>query len=456
MRKDKKNRKSKKIENAIIKTLNELEYHNNSFDSYNMDNVNKIVDLPIFPLRNETIEFILKSNVKVPQKVYFLDAIDHAVLAKKIKYSITREERYTFLKQIFEELKTYECRSSSLFLWTLKEYIETGMKNELIEHDFLCPELAGFDVYKTIKELISLVPGDDSSTPRFVLRRIKDSVLELEIDYFKNTVINFNIIGLKSKLEIDCRDHEINMDNLLIIPFLDRNTTAEEMLKYYRRLFDIGIGPNTRFENNKNFIQVIMEKHWYGNDMKFIYKLIELAIKYHFDVNEQPTLLPTLLNKNIDVYKFLKLFIDNGYNINKDNLDFFETIDKINTGYINNTNQMYKIAKFKGVIDILKLKLNEKGYEVVDNFEEVLLSMHEEFTDILFMLCSYYRYIIPAIGEEWSIKIIENRESYINDYDGPISVNETITGLHLFLDEIFSKINNDVEDCKQLSLKYEQ
>lgn len=119
-------------------------------------------------------------------------------------------------------------------------------------------------------------------------------------------------------------------------------------------------------------------------------------------------------------------------------------------------NKTKKNRKSKKAENIIINTLNELGYEVVDNFEEVLLLMHEEFTDILFMLCSYYRYIIPAIGEEWSIKIIENRESYINDYDGPISVNETITGLHLFLDEIFNKINNDVEDCKQLSFKYEQ
>lgn len=451
MNKTKKSRKSKKTENIIINTLNELGYSD-------VRNIDKVLNLPIFPLplKKEMIEYILKLDLNVAQKIFFLDTIDKALIMKKIECGLTKEERYAFLKDIFEELKAEIDDEHPLFLWTIKEYFETAIKNGLIEFDILCPKIVGFDILETIKEIFYSDKIRDYKTKEITLERTKESLLNLKTNYFKNIVLNFNIIGLKSKLKGDCSDCNIDINELLILQFEYKNITLDEALKYYRRLFDIGIGPNVRFEENKSFIQVIMEKHWYGNDMKFIYKLIELAIKYHFDVNEQPTLLPTLLNKNIDVYKFLKLFMDNGYDINKDNLDFFETIDKINTGYINNTNQMYKIAKFKSVIDILKLKLNEKGYEVVDNFEEVLLSMHEEFTDILFMLCSYYRYIISAIGDEWSTKIIDNRASYINDYDGPISVNETITGLRLFLDEIFSKINNDVEDCKQLSLKYEQ
>ncbi len=448
-----KNEKNKKI---IDKTMKKM-FFTLEDEFINVDKIQKIYSNELFPLSFEMVSYIIENSNDYYAILLFLDAVDKATIKGVIKQGINKAERYDY---IYKLLKSYSLKEddSSLFSIFLEKYFDFCIRHDLIKYDFFIPSLAGFSVNDVLGILVAK-SSSVSTTDMEKFQEIMEKGQQLKSNHIEDMVINYNLFILRSKLENYCNSALKDINTLLILPFSE-DMTKEKILKYYDKLFKVGIDPNVRFVCCESFIETFIKNSKFATDTDFICDLIKLAIKYGFDINEKNTILPCLLDKDVNIFKILKLLIDNGYDINNSDLDFVEIMDKVNANFWNiknlNTSDSYKLIKFTSIITKMKEKLESEKYEVEDDFLKILLSAYYELYDLMLILCPYYYYDDGVVANNWMGTILENRNNNVNKYEGPVSVIEAIDGLRSLLNEISNEMNSNIDDSKTIVLNYKK
>lgn len=448
-----KNEKNKKI---IDKTMKKMLFTLED-EFINVDKIQKIYSNELFPLSFEMVSYIIENSNDYYAILLFLDAVDKATIKGVIKQGINKAERYDY---IYKLLKSYSLEEDdiSLFSIFLEKYFDFCIRHDLIKYDFFIPSLAGFSVNDVLGILVAK-SSSVSKTDMKKFQKIMEKGQQLKSNHIEDMVINYNLFILRSKLENYCNSALKNIDTLLILPFSE-DMTKEKILKYYDKLFKVGIDPNVRFVCCESFIETFIKNSKFATDTDFICDLIKLAIKYGFDINEKNTILPCLLDKDVNIFKILKLLIDNGYDINNSDLDFVEIMDKVNANFWSfknlNTSESYKLIKFTSIITKMKEKLESKKYEVEEDFLKILLSAYYELYDLMLILCPYYNYDDGLIANNWMVEILESRNNNVNKYEGCVSVIETIDGLRSLLNEISNEMNSNIDESKTIVLNYKK
>lgn len=449
-----KNEKNKKI---IDKTMKKLLFTLDD-EFINVDKIQKIYSNDLFPLSFEMVSYIIENSNDYYAILLFLDAVDKATIKGVIKQGINKAERYDYIYKLLKNFYNLEEYDVSLFCIFLEKYFDFCIRHDLIKYDFFIPSLAGFSVNEVLGILVAK-SSSVSKTGMEKFQKIIEKGRQLKSKHIEDMVSKCNLIGLRSKLENYCNSASKPINTLLILPFSEDMTKAE-ILVYYYKLFEVGIDPNIRFVGCESFIETFIKNSKFATDTDFICDLIKLAIKYGFDINEKNTILPCLLDKDVNIFKILKLLIDNGYDINNSDLDFVEIINKLNGNFWNfknsNTSDSYELIKFTSIITKLKEKLESKKYEVEGDFLKILLSAYYELSDLMLILCPYYYYDDGVIANNWMEAILESRNNNVNKYEGCVSVIEAIDGLRSLLNEISNEMNSNIDDSKIIVLNYKK
>lgn len=178
----------------------------------------------------------------------------------------------------------------------------------------------GYDIFYTsygFCNLVELIDTSDVDVPdkdEFIEEYTKDrkrlykEKLDKFIDDLKNRYSNFNNISILHNIVERKYDEEITF----------------ETIKY---LLDNDVNPNELNNDSVNFIGRAIELR---HSEKYIYNLIDLGLKYHFNINHQDKYGQTIMiniikhyKKEINIIPIFELLLSNGYIYNlKDNQEY--------------------------------------------------------------------------------------------------------------------------------------
>lgn len=249
-------------------------------------------------------------------------------------------------------------------------------------------------------------------------------------------------------------------------PFNEKDAT-KHIFDRVKNLLEIGVDPNLMNYDGESFIEYAIKAFkdpnylWnfdYNNTWQYGYnyyplkEMLEISIKYGFDIKKHPKLFETYLNSlyNIgDAFEIYKILCENGYksygfdNIDENYIRLRAPFLNFNYEYVNFLN----LFTFNSNCERLIYNLRINGLIVEEDFvkkyrdicchygEEGLLYTGEpliiELNDLLNDIQKFINIdSIDYFMVFWVEAIINQRKDSINLDEGPITVLETITALN--------------------------
>lgn len=441
----------------------------------------KLISKSISKLDIHDVMDIGCSNIDCMKKLRFLyAAVEVEKDVKNIFDDNCAEELLACILNV--DFINYECK-----IPTIDEYDKIKQLYDTLQQIKRCK-----DNLKLFIPTSSVMKNDDGNY-------VHKSVMEL-LEYYvekklKKIVFPFNIVGLYSGNRlllsfenfISCiylenfeqlADKILNLNNEEAknfintffdngVDYFDKNGSFLHYCeKFYKgeiqelvdKFLELGVKPNRRDERGYTYFHCAIEHEydigkdrWFLDDEGFR-KSLESAIRTGFDMDCKPSILTTLLDKNLISEKVLQVLYDCGYDFSSTDVSLEDIIkgkNNKNEDIFEKVETLYSCSSMIGRI-VRKLDKNDKGFYLEKNFFKYLSLTHDEIRDVVDTI----NYNNPVYGSSsefidvWYESIIKNKENSVN-LNKEITIQDMINALQNINDDIYASMNEQIKDCSK-------
>lgn len=413
---------------------------------------------PSFNVSLDFIEDVINSKCRTIKKLRFLNLLFRARRAQAHELFIMNKEECSELinKFIYKNIPTGNVSHDIKLYKELRDLLNTMYD---IYYDFYIESycnLSTIELFSNISD--SLLENNLNKQERdFILTSFEELQLKLydrNFGYFIKDNINLDNNKLKEKIinyygDINYKDE---VGTLLHRCYFG-NANLKEIGMMTKKLLEIGVNPNVLSRDGYSFVTLAIEGSKGDND--FIYNIINEALKYGFDVNNDREILSRLFYNTTDISKNLNLILDNGLDVS--NFDIKEIINspwkKENFKEIN---LIISYVYNSQIIDYIMNKLINEDYRLEEYFFLKIYKSSIDVNDILEKIRNLSSLdSVEEFGNLWVSTIIENRKNSVNVNNDEITAIEAVRALKLLLNNLIIKFNADIQDWENKVLIYE-
>ncbi len=413
---------------------------------------------PSFDVSLDFIEDIINSKCRTIKKLRFLNLLFTTRRAQTHELFIMNNEESSELinKFIFKNTVTGNVPLDIKLYKELSSLLNTMYD---IYYDFYIESFCNFSTIELFSNISdSLLESNLNKQERdFILTSFEELQLKLydrNFGYFIKDNIDLDNDKLKEKIieyygDINYKD---DVGTLLHRCYFG-NSSLKEISMMTKKLLEIGVNPNILSRDGYSFVTLAIEGSKGDND--FIYTVINEALKYGFDVNNDREILSRLFYNTTDISKNLNLILDNGLDVSG-----FDIKEIINSPWkkenFKEINLIISYVYNSQIIDYIMNKLLNEGYRLEEYFFLKFYKSSNDVNDILEKIRKLSSLdSIEEFSDLWISTIIANRNNSVNVNNEEITAIEAVRALKLLLNNLIIKFNTDIQDWENKVLIYE-